>query len=101
MNKEQITSTIRYFVMLIMFIAGLLGYNITEDTAQMIGIGVAMIILLAYGLWKNQNLTAAAALAQRVLNLLKENILTFEQVEQMIDDAEGKGDKINDEVSIN
>ena len=98
MNKEQITSTIRYFVMLIMFIAGLLGYNITEDTAQMIAIGAAMIILLAYGLWKNQNITAAAALAQRVLNLLKENVLTFEQVEQMIDDAEGK---INDEVSIN
>ena len=98
MNKEQITSTIRYFVMLIMFIAGLLGYNITEDTAQMIAIGAAMIILLAYGLWKNQNITAAAALAQRVLNILKENVLTFEQVEQMIDDAEGK---INDEVSIN
>lgn len=101
MNKEQITSTIRYFTMLIIFICGLLGYNITEDTAQMIALGVAMIALLAYGLWKNQNLTAAAALAQRVLNLLKENILTFEQVEQMIDDAEGKGDEINDEVSIN
>ena len=101
MNKEQITSTIRYFTMLIIFICGLLGYNITEDTAQMIALGIAMVALLAYGLWKNQNLTAAAALAQRVLNLLKENILTFEQVEQMIDDAEGKGDKINDEVSIN
>lgn len=96
MNKEQITSTIRYFIMLIMFIAGLLGYNITEDTAQMIAIGVAMIILLAYGLWKNQNLTAAAALAQRVLNLLKENVLTFEQVEQMVEDAERSN---NDEVS--
>ena len=98
MNKEQIISTIRYFTLLIIFIAGLFGYNITEDTAQMIALGVAMVALLAYGLWKNQNLTAAAALAQRVLNLLKENVLTFEQVEQMIDDAEGK---INDEVSIN
>ena len=98
MNKEQIISTIRYFTLLIIFIAGLFGYNITEDTAQMIALGVAMVALLAYGLWKNQNLTAAAALAQRVLNLLKENVLTFEQVEQMIDDAEGK---ITDEVSIN
>ena len=88
MNKEQIISTIRYAAMMIVFIAGLLGYNITEDTATMIAIGAAMIILLAYGLWKNQNLTAAAALSQQVLNLLKEHILTFEQVEKMIEDAQ-------------
>ena len=88
MNKEQIISTIRYAAMMIVFIAGLLGYNITEDTATMIAIGAAMIILLAYGLWKNQNITAAAALSQQVLNLLKEHILTFEQVEKMIEDAQ-------------
>ena len=88
MNKEQIISTIRYAAMMIVFIAGLLGYNITEDTATMIAIGAAMIILLAYGLWKNQNLTAAAALSQQVLNLLKQHILTFEQVEKMIEDAQ-------------
>ena len=88
MYKEQIISTIRYAAMMIVFIAGLLGYNITEDTATMIAIGAAMIILLAYGLWKNQNLTAAAALSQQVLDLLKEHILTFEQVEKMIEDAQ-------------
>lgn len=88
MNKEQIVSCVRYFGILIVFVAGLFGLQISEETGSLIAICVAMVVLLAYGLWKNQNLTAAAALAQRVLDLLKSDVLTFEQVEQMIDDAQ-------------
>lgn len=88
MNKEQITSIIRAIAILLVSVAGMFGLHIEEGTAQLIVIGVAMVAIIAYGLWKNHNITAAAALAQRVLDLLKENILTFEQVEQLIDEAQ-------------
>lgn len=88
MNKEQITSLIRGLAILLVTVAGMFGLTIEQETAQLIVIGVAMIVIIAYGLWKNHNLTGAAALAQRVLDLLKQNVLTFEQVEQLIEDAE-------------
>lgn len=88
MNKEQITSIIRAIAILLVSAAGMFGLAIDEQTAQLIVIGVAMLVIIGYGLWKNHNITAAAALAQRVLDLLKENILTFEQVEQLIDEAQ-------------
>lgn len=88
MNKEQITSIIRAIAILLVSVAGMFGLAIDEQTAQLIVIGAAMLIIIAYGLWKNHNITAAAALAQRVLDLLKENILTFEQVEQLIEEAQ-------------
>ena len=88
MNKEQITSIIRAVAILLVSAAGMFVLAIDEQTAQLIVIGIAMLVIIAYGLWKNHNITAAAALAQRVLDLLKENILTFEQVEQLIDEAQ-------------
>lgn len=88
MNKEQITSLIRALAILIVMVAGMFGLHLDEETGQVIAIGVAMVALLVYSLWKNHNITPAAALAQRVLDLLKENILTFEEVEQLIDDAQ-------------
>lgn len=88
MNKEQITSLIRGLAILLVSVAGMFGLTIEQETAQLIIIGVAMVVIIAYGLWKNHNLTGAAALAQRVLDLLKQNILTVEQVEQLIAEAE-------------
>lgn len=88
MNKEQITSLIRGLAILLVTVAGMFGLTIEQETAQLIVIGVAMVVIIAYGLWKNHNLTGAAALAQRVLDLLKQNILTVEQVEQLIEEAE-------------
>lgn len=87
MNKEQITSIIRAIAILLVSVAGMFGLAMDEQTAQLIVIGVAMVAIIAYGLWKNHNITAAAALAQRVLDLLKEHVLTFEQVEELIDSA--------------
>lgn len=88
MNKEQITSLIRGLAILLVTVAGMFGLTIEQETAQLIVIGVAMVAIIAYGLWKNHNLTGAAALAQRVLDLLKQNVLTVEQVEQLIEEAE-------------
>lgn len=88
MNKEQITSLIRGLAILLVTVAGMFGLTIEQETAQLIVIGVAMVVIIAYGLWKNHNLTGAAALVQRVLDLLKQNILTVEQVEQLIEEAE-------------
>lgn len=88
MNKEQVTSIIRALGIIIVMIAGMFGLHLDEETGQVIAIGVAMVALLAYSLWKNHNITPAAALAQRVLDLLKEQVLTFEQVEQLIRDAQ-------------
>ena len=88
MNKEQITSLIRGLAILLVSVVGMFGLTIEQETAQLIIIGVAMVVIIAYGLWKNHNLTGAAALAQRILDLLKQNILTVEQVEQLIEEAE-------------
>ncbi len=88
MNKEQITSLVRYAAMLIVFVAGLFGVSLSEETASAIAIGVALVALVVYGFWKNQNVTAAAALAQRVLDALKEELLTPEQVERLLEDIE-------------
>jgi len=87
MNKEQITSLIRALAILLVSIAGMFGLVIDEETSQVIIIGIAMVVLIAYSLWKNHNLTGAAALAQKVLDLLKQHVLTFEEVEKLIDDA--------------
>lgn len=88
MNKEQIISLVRGLAILVVMVAGMFGLTIDEETGQTIAIGVAMVALLIYSLWKNHNITAAAALAQRVLDLLKENVLTFEEVERLIEDAQ-------------
>ena len=87
MNKEQITSILRGLAILLVTIAGMFGLTIDENVAQLIVIGVAMVVIIAYGLWKNHNLTAAAALAQKVLDLLKQHVLTFEQVEELVNNA--------------
>ncbi len=87
MNKEQTISLVRGFALLIVMVAGMFGLHLDEDTAQVIAIGIAMVAIMVYSLWKNHNITPAAALAQQVLDLLKEKVLTFEQVEAMIDEA--------------
>ena len=58
MNKEQITSIIRAIAILLVSAAGMFGLAIDEQTAQLIVIGVAMLVIIAYGLWKNHNITA-------------------------------------------
>ena len=88
MNKEQTVSLVRGFALLIVMVAGMFGLHLDEDTAQVIAIGIAMVAIMVYSLWKNHNITPAAALAQQVLDLLKEKVLTFEQVEQLIDEAQ-------------
>lgn len=88
MNKEQIISIVRGLAILVVMVAGMFGLTIDEETGQTIAIGVAMVAILVYSLWKNHNFTAAAALAQRVLDLLKDNVLTFEEVERLIEDAQ-------------
>ena len=87
MNKEQITSLIRMFAILVVSIAGMFGLTVDEDAAQLIVIGVAMVALIAYACWKNHNLTLPASYAQKILDLLKENLLTVEQVQHLIDEA--------------
>ncbi|MBQ3387341.1 MAG: hypothetical protein IJG53_08465 [Eggerthellaceae bacterium] len=87
MNKEQTISLVRGFALLIVMVAGMFGLHLDEDTAQVIAIGIAMVAIMVYSLWKNHNITPAAALAQQVLDLLKEKVLTFELVEAMIDEA--------------
>ena len=87
MNKEQTISLVRGFALLIVMVAGMFGLHLDEDTAQVIAIGIAMVAIMVYSLWKNHNITPAAALAQQVLDLLKEKVLTFEQVEQMVEEA--------------
>ena len=93
MNKEQVTSITRGVAILIVMVAGMFGLHLDEDTAQLIAIGIAMVALLAYSLWKNQNITPAAALAQQVLDLLKENILTFDEVERLVEQAKAEADE--------
>lgn len=88
MNKEQIISLVRGLAILVVMVAGMFGLTLDEETGQTIAIGVAMVAILVYSLWKNHNITAAAALAQRVLDLLKENVLTFEEVERLVEDAQ-------------
>ena len=87
MNKEQITSLVRALGIIVVMVAGMFGLHLDEETGQAIAIGVAMVAILVYSLWKNHNITPAAALSQQVLNLLKQHILTFEQVEALIDEA--------------
>lgn len=93
MNKEQIVSLIRGLAILIVSVAGMFGLALDEDTAQTIVIGVALVVLLVYSLWKNHNITPAAALAQQVLDLLKEHVLTFEEVEKLVEQAKAEQER--------
>ena len=95
MNKEQVTSLIRMLAILVVSIAGMFGLTVDEDVAQTIVIGIAMLALIIYACWKNHNLTVPATYAQEILDLLKKNLLTPEQVQRLIDEAENAKETSN------
>jgi len=90
MSEEQIKNIIRYGATMVVFIAGMFGIALDEDTAQVIVIGVAMVALCAYGLWKNHNLTTAAIVGQKVIDAIKDEVVTEESVVELLDSATGK-----------
>lgn len=88
MTSEQIKNLVRYAATLVVFIAGLFGVAISEETAAIIVYAVALVALVAYGLWKNHNLTTAAILGQKVLDALKKDVITPESVEDLLREAQ-------------
>ena len=87
MSKEQIKSLLSMGGILVVTIAGLFGISLDESTGETIAMGVAIVALVAYGCWKNHNLTAAAVLGQKVLDAVKQEVITPEQVERLLDEA--------------
>lgn len=87
MNREQIRSLLSMGGILVVTIAGLFGISLDESTGETIAMGVAIVALVAYGCWKNHNLTMAAVLGQKVLDAVKQEVITPEQVENFIDEA--------------
>lgn len=84
MTSEQIKNLVKYAATLVVFIAGLFGVAISEETASIVVYAVALVALVAWGLWKNHNLTTAAILGQKVLDALKKEVVTPESVEELL-----------------
>lgn len=77
---------------LIVTIAGLFGIHLDESTGEAIGMGIAIVALVAWACWKNHNLTVAACLGQEVLDAIKQEVLTPDQVSVFLEEAKAAGE---------
>lgn len=72
MTQEQIKALIQMLGTLIITIAAIFGFNLTEDEAQQAAIIMAAVVIIGYSVWRNCNVTKAAGQSQQVLDGLKD-----------------------------
>lgn len=69
MNKTQ--SIISALVVLVVEVAGMFNLTLDNGTVEIIITGIAMVVVLLWGVWKNHNLTDAANLGETLIRALK------------------------------
>lgn len=84
---EQTKAIISSLVSIVIIVAGMFGLNLSEDIVTTVVTAIIMLAVLVYDIWKNHNFTSEAGLAQRVLNSLKAEVLTDEQVEKLLEEV--------------
>lgn len=71
MNAKSLKPIVTLVIMVALSIANAAGYAFDFGVVYNIVFGVAALVSLAYGWWKNQNVTEAAQRAQEYLDELK------------------------------
>ena len=84
--NEQIKAFVSSIVSIVVIGAGILGIAIDPDAVATVVYAVAIIAVIIWDIWTNHNFTAAAAMAQKIIDALKQGALTEGEVAAFIEE---------------
>lgn len=92
MDKKTIIRLVALVLALLNVIFGFLGWTPipmdgTAEALYEIGSIVATVVVSAWNVWKNNNFTAAAKIAQKIINYIKSGKLSLEKVQRWLEEA--------------
>lgn len=73
-TKETLATALRALAVIVVNVAALCGVALDADMVIEVLCAVVMIVVTAYGCWKNFNFTAAARAGQQLTNLIKAKV---------------------------
>lgn len=69
--SETVKAIVSALAVVVVNVAALLGYNVSEDATLQVLSAIALLASTAWGIWHNYNFTKAAQDAQKVLDAEK------------------------------
>lgn len=84
--NEQIKAFVSSVVSIVVIGAGILGIAIDPDAVSTVVYAVAILAVIIWDIWKNHNFTAAAAMVQKIIDALKQGVLTEGEVAAFIEE---------------
>lgn len=90
MTNEQIKAIIQMVATIAITIASIFGYQLAEDQAMSIAIVVVACLVVGYSVWRNCNITTEAGKSQKILDGLKEGLITASEVDDFYEEKVGK-----------
>lgn len=84
--NEQTKAIMSALCSLVIFVAGLFGVSLDNDIVTTIVSAAVLVAVVIWDIWNNHNFTAAAGLAQKVLDALKKDVLTEDEVIAFIEE---------------
>ena len=84
MTSEQIKAIIQMLATLAVALCGIFGYQLAEETAQQVAIVISALLVIAYSVWRNCNVTPQAGQSQQVLDGLKEGTIDKSAVDAFL-----------------
>jgi hypothetical protein len=84
MTSEQIKALIQMLATLAITLCGIFGYSLAENEAQAAAVVIAAVVVIAYSVWRNCNLTSEAGTSQKILDGLKDKSIDVSAVEAFL-----------------
>lgn len=84
--NEQIKALVSGLVSIVIVCAGIFGITLDQDIVATIVYVVIIIAVIVWDIWKNHNFTAAAGLAQKILDAIKRDVITEAEVTAFIEE---------------
>lgn len=84
MTGVQIKAIIQMLVTLIVMLASIFGYSLAEEQAQQAAIVIAAIVVVAYSVWRNCNLTKASGYGQSITDGIKNGTIDTSAVDAFL-----------------
>ena len=84
MTSEQIKGIVQMFVTIIVTLASIFGFSMSEELAQQVAIVITAVVVIAYGVWRSCNLTRAAGYGEEVTRGIKNGTIDTSAVEAFL-----------------
>lgn len=84
MTIEQIKGIFQMLITLIVTIASILGFSMSEELAQQVAIVITAVGVIAYSVWRSCNLTRAAGYGEEVTRGIKKGTIDTSAVEAFL-----------------